>query len=63
MEGAAIFYAALFANTEFVQVRALSNYVGERDKSHWEIKGCLEAISNYLEGFINELKTSNGGAE
>lgn len=43
MEGAALHYVCREANIPFLQIRAISNYVGDRDKSNWKIK---EAITN-----------------
>jgi len=35
MEGAALHYVCLQQNVRFLQMRSLSNFVGERDKSKW----------------------------
>ncbi|MCW3092433.1 MAG: futalosine hydrolase [Ferruginibacter sp.] len=43
MEGAALHYICLQENIPFVQLRSVSNLIGERDKSKWKLK---EAISN-----------------
>ncbi|MCH5598477.1 futalosine hydrolase [Niabella ginsengisoli] len=43
MEGAALHYVALVEKIPFLQIRAISNYVGVRDKSKWKI---AEAITN-----------------
>ena len=43
MEGAALHYVCLHENIPFIQIRSISNQVGERDKSKWKMK---EAISN-----------------
>lgn len=43
MEGAAFHYVCLQRKTNFLQLRSISNMVGERDKSKWKI---AEAISN-----------------
>jgi futalosine hydrolase len=42
MEGAALHYACLMEHIPFIQLRAVSNYVGERDKSKWKM---IEAIT------------------
>ncbi len=49
MEGAALHYICLQEKIPFIQLRAISNYVGERDKSKWRIK---EAIKNLNEALI-----------
>lgn len=43
MEGAALHYVGLMEAVPFSQIRAVSNLVGERDKSKWRI---TEAIAN-----------------
>lgn len=43
MEGAAFHFCALTEKIPFLQLRAISNYAGERNKEEWKIK---DAISN-----------------
>lgn len=43
MEGAAFHYVCLQEAVPFLQLRAVSNFIGERDKSKWSLK---EAITN-----------------
>jgi futalosine hydrolase len=43
MEGAALHYVAIQYNIPFVQIRGVSNYIGERNKAKWKLK---EAIQN-----------------
>jgi futalosine hydrolase len=43
MEGAALHYVCLQQNINFLQLRSISNIVGERDKQKWGMK---EAITN-----------------
>jgi futalosine hydrolase len=52
MEGAALHYVCLQQNVPFLQIRSISNEVGERDKSKWKIK---EAIANLNNELINVL--------
>lgn len=49
MEGAALHYVCLDANIPFLQIRAISNYVGERNKKKWLLK---ESISNLNKAVI-----------
>ncbi len=49
MEGAALHYVCLDANIPFIQIRAISNYVGERNKTKWLLK---ESIANLNEAVI-----------
>ncbi len=48
MEGAAFHYVALQEGISFLQVRAISNFVGERDKSKWRIKEAVAALNDAL---------------
>jgi futalosine hydrolase len=52
MEGAAFFYACMQAGVEPLQLRAISNYVGVRDRESWEMGG---AIARLNEELINVL--------
>lgn len=54
MEGAAFHYTALMEKIPFMQLRAISNYVGERNKANWQIK---EAIGGLNEQLIKILKS------
>ena len=43
MEGAAVHYVCLMEKIPFIQLRSVSNYIGERNKRNWNMK---ESISN-----------------
>ena len=45
MEGAAFHYVCLMKNIPFLQLRAVSNYIGERDKSKWKIAEAIEEVN------------------
>jgi futalosine hydrolase len=49
MEGAALHYIGNECSITYMQIRGISNYIGERDKSKWKIK---EAISNTNEALL-----------
>ena len=38
MEGAALHYVCLMEKIPFLQIRSISNYIGERDKKKWNMK-------------------------
>jgi futalosine hydrolase len=42
-------------NISFLQVRAISNYVGERDKTKWQIKQAIENLNNVLLKLVGKL--------
>ena len=44
MEGAPLHYCALQYHIPFLQIRGISNYVGERDKAFWKIKDAIENV-------------------
>ncbi len=46
MEGAAFFYVALQEKIPFVQIRAISNYVGERNQENWDIPLAVKVLSD-----------------
>jgi futalosine hydrolase len=48
MEGAACHYVCISAGVPFVQLRAISNEVGERDKSKWLIQEAISNLNNEL---------------
>ena len=48
MEGAALHYVCLHQNIPFIQLRAISNYVGERDKTKWKIDLAISNLHNEL---------------
>lgn len=53
MEGAALHYVGLMENTKFLQIRSVSNYVGERDKIHWDISGAIMNLNMQLQNLIS----------
>ncbi len=55
MEGASLHYVGLITGTPFIQIRAISNYVGERDKTKWQIETALNNLQTIVFRYINEL--------
>jgi futalosine hydrolase len=55
MEGAALHYVCLQEEIPFVQIRSISNYVGERDKTKWKMKEAIENLNTELTVLINQL--------
>ncbi|MGZ5255742.1 MAG: futalosine hydrolase [Flavitalea sp.] len=52
MEGAAIHFICLKENIPFIHLRAVSNTVGQRDKSKWNIKLAVQNLNNFTEQII-----------
>lgn len=57
MEGAAFHYVGLQENLRFLQIRSLSNFVGERDKTKWVIDVAVANLNVELMRII--IKLSN----
>lgn len=55
MEGAALHYVCLMENIPFLQLRSVSNYVGERNKKNWRIKESISNLNNELIRLLNSL--------
>ncbi len=55
MEGAAVFYVCLMEHVPFVQIRAISNYVGETNKNLWKIPLAVENLHKTLIAALNEI--------
>jgi len=55
MEGAALHYICMLEEIPFVQLRSISNYVGERNKGKWKIKEAFENLNTELVTLINQL--------
>lgn len=53
MEGAALHYVCLQQEVPFLQIRSISNEVGERDKSKWQIKEAVESLNAELIKLLN----------
>lgn len=54
MEGAAFHYIALIEKIPYMQLRAVSNFVGERDKSKWKMKEAIELLNERLIQIVTE---------
>jgi futalosine hydrolase len=55
MEGAALHYVCREVNIPFVQIRAISNYIGERNKANWKIKEAIENLNQGLLKYVDKL--------
>jgi futalosine hydrolase len=55
MEGAALHYVCLQENIPFIQMRTVSNDVGERDKTKWMIKESIDNLNTELQKLINKI--------
>lgn len=55
MEGAAFFAACLGMKGNFVQIRAISNYVEKRDKEKWQMPLAIKNLNDFLITFIKNV--------
>jgi len=55
MEGAAFHYVCLQQKINFLQLRGISNIVGERDKTKWQMKNAIENLNKELLKIIENL--------
>ncbi len=55
MEGAALHYVCRETNTAFLQIRSVSNYIGERNKANWKIKEAIENLNKTLIKLVDKL--------
>jgi futalosine hydrolase len=55
MEGAAVHYVCLRENIPFVQIRSISNYVGDRNKKNWRINEAVGALNVELIRLVESL--------
>lgn len=56
MEGAALHYVCKMQKIPFIQIRGISNLVGERDKTKWKIPESLFAATNSCINLINKIQ-------
>ncbi|MDP4260914.1 MAG: futalosine hydrolase [Bacteroidota bacterium] len=48
MEGASLHYVCLLERVPFLQIRSISNYIGERDKKKWNMKDAITNLNKKL---------------
>jgi futalosine hydrolase len=55
MEGAALHYVCLSENIPFLQVRSISNYIGERNKKKWNMADSIDGLNKELIRLLESL--------
>lgn len=55
MEGAAFFYVAILEKIPFMELRSVSNQVGERDRTKWDIPLALEKLRESLKMVLEAI--------
>lgn len=56
MEGAALHFVCLQEGISFLQLRSISNEVGERDKTKWKIKEAIINLNEQLKMIVKNLE-------
>src|SRR6185503_5816671 len=52
MEGAVLYYVCLMENIPFLQIRSVSNYIGERNKKKWNMNDSITNLNDALTRII-----------
>ena len=55
MEGAALHYVCREMGVPFLQIRAISNYIGERDKTKWKMKEAIDNLNQHVLKYVDQL--------
>ena len=59
MEGAALHYVARMENIPFIQLRAISNYIAERNKKKWDMKTSISNLNHALLKLLTDIKNNH----
>lgn len=54
LEGAALHYIGLLEAIPFLQVRSISNYIGERDKSKWALHEAIKQLNTEVQRILDK---------
>jgi futalosine hydrolase len=55
MEGAALHYVCLMENIPFIQLRSISNYIGERNKKKWDMQDSIKNLNTKLLELVEKI--------
>lgn len=55
MEGAALHFVCREMNIPFLQLRAVSNYIGERNKENWKMKEAIDNLNQTILKYVDKL--------
>ncbi|MEO5682975.1 MAG: futalosine hydrolase [Chitinophagaceae bacterium] len=55
MEGAALHYACLMERIPFIQIRSMSNYIGERNKKNWNMSDSIVNLNKALIQIVENI--------
>jgi futalosine hydrolase len=55
MEGAALHYVGMQEKIPFLQIRSLSNFIGERNKANWQMKEAIAKLNHHTQRILTKL--------
>jgi futalosine hydrolase len=55
MEGAALHFVGREMNIPFLQVRAICNYIGERNKEKWKMQEAIDNLNQTILKYVDKL--------
>ena len=55
MEGAALHYVCLMEKIPFIQLRSISNYIGERNKKKWDMQDSITNLNKELISLVEKI--------
>ena len=55
MEGGALHYTCLQESIPFLQIRSVSNEIGIRDKTKWDVPTAIRCLNEKLIGLLTQL--------
>lgn len=55
MEGAALHYVCLQHQVPFLEVRSISNFIGERDKRNWHLNSAIENLNQAILHLLEKI--------
>jgi futalosine hydrolase len=55
MEGAGIFYSCLMADVPFLEVRAVSNFIEQRNRNAWKVDDAIRNLNAWAVDFVSAL--------
>lgn len=58
MEGAAFHYVCISEGIPFLQLRSISNFVGERVKTNWKMKESIQSLNENLKRITEQLQNN-----
>lgn len=59
MEGAALHYVCISEGVPFIQLRSISNFVGDRPGIKWKMKEAVESLNENLTRIVQQIQSQN----